>query len=149
MLLVMSTTSTDEFTGECIHGMEPRFCSICRKAAGFKPGTDRHTNDCTVQSFVNITGLDYSAALDHLRSFGRRDGQGMNRDDLRRALADLGVTTTPAHVCEIGTRGTFLISAKRGTKRHSWVVRDGEHLNAGSWDTAPGVRALAFRVTGN
>lgn len=140
----MSTTDTDEFSTECLHGMEPRFCSICRAKDGWKPGTDLQRNDCTVRALSEITGLPYLDAVEILAEAGRKPGQGMRRGHLADVLADLGYEVHEHNLRFDEARhlgGTYLVGASRGKRGHAWVIRDGQQINCGGFD-----RNVRYRI---
>lgn len=131
----MSEAPTPTETAECIHGMEREWCSICRKADGYRPGSDRQANDCTVMAFVNLTGADYTEAETITAEHGRRPGKGMVVADLHAALASVGYAARPVsldlHMAVAASRQgrAFHVTAARNGRRHSWAIVDGKQIN--------------------
>jgi hypothetical protein len=136
-------------TAPCIHEMDPATCAICRKAAGYRPGTDRHENDCTVRAFVNLTGADYAEALEYMAAAGRRAGKGCRVDITISALEAAGFTATSSSLTlEQAERdgGDFLVSGRRGNRGHAWTVQAGTQHGGNGWGNRGGTRYLIFRI---
>jgi hypothetical protein len=138
---------------ECRHGMDPRFCSICRDEDGYVPGSDRRRDDCTVKAIENLTGFDYEEIIDHLTDgFGYTPGRGMKADVIADALRDLGADVTEieaVHPTCLPRTGRFYVSArtqKRG-KGHSFAVVDGTAIGAGKYLRLYSVYVRVWRVT--
>jgi hypothetical protein len=145
---LMTQTQTQTTTDECQHGMEPMWCSICKHAAGYKPGSMEHRNDCTVKAFVNLTGADYAEAVELLRNFGRKNGRGMQSEQLQDALKWFGfrITRSTLRLEDAPATGkTFLVSARRGKLGHAFVIQDGKFVNAGQF-TKPGTQYRMWEV---
>lgn len=138
---------------ECRHGMEPRFCSICRDEDGYVPGSDRRRNDCTVKAIENLTGFDYEEIIGHLTDgFGYRPGRGMNAEVIADAIRDLGadVTETAAvHPTQLPRTGRYYVSARTNKtgKGHSFAVVDGVAIGAGKYLRLSRVYVRVWRVT--
>jgi hypothetical protein len=114
---------------ECLHLLDPRTCSVCRKAAGYRPGTDRQENDCTIRTVMHLTGGTYAEAEDALRTAGRRNGAGAPHTVTRAALQSLGFTCrpycgTPDDALRASAAGrTFFVSARKGGRTgHAWAI---------------------------
>lgn len=132
---------------ECIHGLEPMTCSICKARLGYRPGSLRHRNDCTVVSVQNLTGATYAEALELMEAAGRKGGQGAYCEQVRAALAAAGWTCTPSSMdlpSAIRSGRTFLVSAHRRNGGHSYAIQGGKALNAGDW--TQGVRYRLWEV---
>jgi len=117
---------------ECKHGMERAWCSLCREVDGFKAGSDRQRNDCTIQTVVNLTGAEYSEAQELLEAQGKRKGAGSTKEQTIAALAECGwVATRSSLTIEQAQRSgrSFFVSARRNRVGHAWAIVAGEQLN--------------------
>jgi hypothetical protein len=141
---VMTTAAPTAYLAtECIHGLEPAWCTPCRKAAGYRPGTDRQYGDCAIIAFANVTGAGYDEAANLLAAAGRKAGKGTYEATLRMALAAAGFSTeaTPITLsAAVRDGGTYLVIARHGRKGHAYAVVAGQVLNALGYDRGPGVR---------
>lgn len=135
-------TTTTYLPAECVHGMEPYCCAICKARAGYRPGTDRQEGDCGVESFTELTGADYGEALELLAAAGRTAGAGTTVDTMLTALAAAGFTATPAPVRHgyYPTTGAYLCAAWIGGKGHAFTIIDGTLNRAGRWAHARNLR---------
>jgi hypothetical protein len=119
-------------TDECLHGLEQFTCSLCRKAAGYRPGSDRHANDCTVVALANLTGADYAEALEMMAEAGRRNGCGAYAGQVHDALTAAGWTVTASTLTidqAVRSGRNFHVTARKGKRGHSWAIVAGTHLN--------------------
>lgn len=127
-------TTTTYLPAECIHGLEPVWCSICKRDAGYRPGTTRQQGDCAVLSFTELTGADYAEALERLAAAGRSKGSGTALSTILAALTDAGFSATETRT--ITRSGTYLVAAYKNGRGHAFTVvngkinRGGEYVNA-------------------
>jgi hypothetical protein len=144
------TTTTAPAT-ECRHGMEAAWCAICRREAGYRPGSDRQRNDCTVVALAHLTGATYDEAVEMLAVQGREAGQGAHRSLVREALAAAGwATHQPAvSIAEaLVDGGSYYVSAQRGKVRHGFAIVAGQVHNDLGWLARGGFRYQIFAVVG-
>jgi hypothetical protein len=143
----MSTTTVD--TAECLHGIaDPRWCSLCRKAAGYLPGTDRHTSDCTVIAVTHLTGATYPEAVDLLADAGRQPGRGVRDEVVIAAVRAVGWTVTPSGLdldTAVRSGRSFLVAARKGRRGHAMAIVAGRLHNAGGWTA--GIRYRLWEVS--
>lgn len=134
---------------ECPHEMgDPMWCSLCRKNLGYRPGTDRHANDCTVITVATLTGASYEEALELLSEAGRRNGKGTSSEAVTKALEAAGWTVTPSSIRleALPSSGSYYVSAHRGRQGHAFAVVNGEPVNAGKF-LRPGTSYRSFKVS--
>jgi len=130
----------------CRHDIDPRWCSLCRREAGYRPGSDQQFNDCTVWTVVNLTGADYTEAAELLAAAGRKDGHGACATAVHQVLTDCGwtVSSTNLTVAEAMCRpGQYHVSARRGGVGHSFCIINGQAFNAGSYINCKQARVWA------
>lgn len=143
--LGMPATATLTRT-ECIHGIDdPMWCTPCRDANGYQSGIDRHRNDCTVMTVATLTGADYDEALSLLADAGRRPGHGATAEQVHAALRTAGWTVTASRLTleqAVRSGRTYHVSARRGTRGHSFAITAGAVINDLGWMTA----SIRYRI---
>ncbi len=162
----MSTTATlDRFT--CEHGFPtPACCVDCMSEGKFLPAAARKArtgqaaiaggyalaNDCTVQAIVAALGVEYGEAAAALRSAGWVPGKGATRTQVAEAVGSFGFRLqATSHTLDSAARsgGTFIVSGRRNSKGHAWVIESGAAINALGWDqpTRSTMRYVVLEVT--
>ena len=144
--VLRETVEVDDF-GECRHGIDAEFCSTCRAETGYRPGTDRFANDCTVETFCEITGVEYDEAVEILLDVADyRPGHGVKIEALREALDLFGFRTrTVPYNGTLPTTGTYIIAAYKQRSAHAWTLVDGVGRRVGSY-YRPGTRIEIVEV---
>lgn len=117
-------------------------CALCRAEAGYRPGTDRQQNDCSIVALVTLTGASYAEAEVLLADAGKRGGRGALTDHLITALAAAGFTATRTRA--VDRSGSYLVAAWSGKSGHAFAVVDGRPVNAGRYLRAR--RQLAWKI---
>ena len=125
--------------GEPCARHELAWCGECLEMAGARrtaEGAVRYKNDCTVDTFRELTGCSYDDAITALEKVGLRPGRGLSRSMVVQALEDTGLRLRPVrtrynqllYASEKGAR--FYVSGAKGRKRHSWTIQGGKASRA-------------------
>lgn len=127
---------TDWTSGKPCERHEMPFCFDCRELAGMKrtaDGTVSWKSDCTVQTFVEITGATYDEATEFLRAAGFRPGRGATSDQVRAAFAAAGYTVREAThhrldgALRLSHQGrSFYVSGHKPKSGHAWSLIAGK-----------------------
>jgi hypothetical protein len=130
----MSEIGNWESGAECERHMLA-YCADCRDLAGIirrHDGSLGFDNDCSVQSFAEITGASYDEAADLLRDQGFKPSGGTPYGRTEQAFKSAGYTvtcstvtlTTARQLSESGR--AFLVLGTKGKTAHAWSITDGK-----------------------
>lgn len=146
--------------GEPCERHDLEYCADCLRLGRMRrsqSGDVRYRQDCTVQTFAEITGLEYDFAVEVLRSAGFIPGRGATGRQFIAAVESVGGKVTVAtHLGESGAvMMSYATSARKfamfgwkgsGASRsgHAWSVIDGE-INRGY---EPPYRYRIYEISG-
>ncbi len=112
-------------------------------------GTVAYKSDCTVQTFIEITGASYDEATEALKAVGFRPGAGSPSDGLRKAFQAAGFQASPLMIdldmaqAKSASGRMFFVQAYKGKRGHAWSIVDGNASRA----YRPPFRYTVFEVT--
>lgn len=110
-------------------------CADCLASARMRrdrAGEIRFNGDCTVATFVEITGMDYDFSGEVLREAGFVPGRGAHALQTVAAFESVGYTVTrPFLTIEQATQASasgrkFFVSSTSGKRGHAFSITDGK-----------------------
>ena len=110
-------------------------CGDCLASAGMRrdqTGQVRFQGDCTVSTFVEITGMDYDFASEVLREAGFVPGRGAATAHTVAAFESVGCTVTrcpwdlESATIASRTGRKFFVSSTMGRNGHAFSITDGK-----------------------
>jgi len=115
-------------------------CADCLKQSGMRreeSGTLRYENDCGVDTFAEITGVDYDFAAEVLREAGAKLGNGTRVSVLAEAFASVGLNAVhrpglrleDAEAASADGSRDFYVCGFTRTKTprgHAWTIQNGK-----------------------
>jgi len=109
-------------------------CADCLELAHMRRDDDgeiRFQGDCAVDTFREITGVDYDFAVEVMLAVGYRPGAGTPAGQLAEAFASVGMTATRIPLAydsapAFSRRGRkFYAEGWAGRQGHAWTILDG------------------------
>ncbi len=128
------------------------YCADCKDLAGMRrleDGSAAYKSDCTIQTFIEITGASYDEAAAALQAAGFRPGAGTPAGGVGRALAAAGFGVCRIRIDldtaqALSARGrVFFVAGYKGKRGHAWTLLDGKANRA----YRPPFRYQVFEVT--
>lgn len=126
---------TGEWATERCEKHDMTSCGDCLASAGMRrdqAGQIRFDSDCTVATFVEITGMDYDFSSEVLREAGFVPGRGAATASTVAAFTSVGYTVKPypmpiefAIVASQNDR-KFFVSSVMGRNGHAFSITDGK-----------------------
>lgn len=115
------------------------YCADCRDMAHLRrtaSGEVAYKADCAVQTFMELTGADYTEALAHMTQHGFAPGGGTPADKISEAFEAVGyqvreVTREVRYEdLRFAANRSFYVVGWKGKKCHAWSVAEGKTRRA-------------------
>ena len=134
----MTTLKTQDWASTRCEKHDMVSCGDCLASARMRrdqAGQVVFQDDCTVATFVEITGVDYDFAADVLRQAGFVPGRGAHTAQTIAAFQSVGCTVKPQPFATLesatlasASGHKFFVSSLMGRQGHAFSIVDGKQL---------------------